>query len=60
VTTSVASRSQLVHARQPFWQTTHDSQREVKNPLRKTLFKYKFHQDQELFDRAYGYIRTYY
>jgi type I restriction enzyme R subunit len=42
------------------WQTTHAGEREVRNALRKTLFKYKLHQDQELFDRAYGYIRTYY
>jgi type I restriction enzyme R subunit len=42
------------------WQNTHAGEREVRNALRKTLFKYKLHQDQELFDRAYGYIRTYY
>jgi hypothetical protein len=42
------------------WQHTHAGEREVKIALRKTLFKYKFHQDQELFDRAYGYIRQYY
>jgi type I restriction enzyme R subunit len=42
------------------WQRTHAGEREVKKALRKTLFKYKLHQDQELFGRAYGYIRTYY
>ncbi len=42
------------------WQSTHAGEREVKMALRKTLFKYKLHQDQELFDRAYGYIREYY
>ncbi len=42
------------------WQDTHAGEREVKKALRKTLFKYKLHQDQELFDRAYGYIRQYY
>lgn len=42
------------------WQETHAGEREVKLALRKTLFKYKLHQDQELFDRAYGYIRQYY
>jgi type I restriction enzyme R subunit len=42
------------------WQTTHAGERQVKMALRKTLFKYKLHQDQELFDRAYGYIRQYY
>ena len=42
------------------WQNTHAGEREVKKALRKTLFKYKLHQDQELFDKAYGYIRQYY
>ena len=42
------------------WQSTHAGEREVRNALRKTLFKYKLHQDQEPFDWAYGYIRTYY
>ena len=42
------------------WQNTHAGEREVKMALRKTLFKYKLHQDQGLFDRAYGYIRMYY
>ncbi|WP_420615962.1 type I restriction endonuclease subunit R [Candidatus Palauibacter sp.] len=42
------------------WQATHAGGREVKLALRKTLFRYRLHQDQELFDRAYGYIREYY
>jgi type I restriction-modification system DNA methylase subunit len=42
------------------WQSTHAGEREVKMALRKTLFKYKLHQDQELFGRAYGYVRMYY
>ena len=42
------------------WQRTHAGEREVKKALRKTLFKYKLHQDPELFERAYGYVRTYY
>ena len=42
------------------WQNTHAGEREVKLALRKTLFKYKLHQDQELFDRSYAYIREYY
>jgi type I restriction enzyme R subunit len=42
------------------WQNTHAGEREVKMALRKTLFKYRLHQDEELFDRAYGYIRQYY
>jgi type I restriction enzyme R subunit len=42
------------------WQNTHAGEREVKLALRKTLFRYQLHQDQELFDRAYGYVRQYY
>lgn len=42
------------------WQATHAGERAVKMALRKTLFKYKLHQDQDLFDRAYGYICEYY
>ena len=33
---------------------------EVRQALRKTLFKYKLHQDKELFEKAYEYIREYY
>lgn len=42
------------------WQNTHAGEREVKIALRKTLFKYKLHQDNDLFERAYGYIKEYY
>ena len=42
------------------WQATHAGEREVKKALRQTLFKYKLHQDSELFGRSYGYIREYY
>jgi type I restriction enzyme R subunit len=42
------------------WQSTHAGEREVKWALRRTLFKYRLHQDQDLFERAYGYIREYY
>ena len=48
------------HVRFDGWQTTRAGEREVKQALRKTLFKYRLHQDQELFDRAYGYVRQYY
>jgi type I restriction enzyme R subunit len=44
----------------PGWQTTSAGEREVRKALRKTLFKYKLHQDKELFDKAYGYIVQYY
>ena len=42
------------------WQSTSAGEREVRKALRATLFKYKLHQDTELFDKAYGYIRQYY
>ena len=32
----------------------------VQKELRKTLLKYQLHRDQELFDRAFAYIRQYY
>lgn len=44
----------------PGWQNTHAGEREIKLALRKTLFKYKLHQDTELFEKAHGYIRRYY
>jgi type I restriction enzyme R subunit len=42
------------------WQDTTQGEREVKQALRRSLLKYKLHTDQELFDKAYGYIRQYY
>lgn len=42
------------------WQNTHAGEREVKKALRQTLFQYKLHQDSDLFERAYRYIREYY
>ncbi|MGO7864968.1 HsdR family type I site-specific deoxyribonuclease [Rhizobium ruizarguesonis] len=42
------------------WQATHAGEREVRKVLRQTLFRYKLHQDAELFEKAYGYIREYY
>lgn len=42
------------------WQATHAGEREVKKALRQTLFRYKLHQDAELFENAYSYIREYY
>jgi len=35
-------------------------ERLVQKELRRTLLKYKLHTDQELFDKAYEYIRQYY
>jgi type I restriction enzyme R subunit len=42
------------------WQATSQGERLVQRELRKALLKYKVHTDQELFDKAYGYIRQYY
>ena len=42
------------------WQTTTQGEREVQQALRRALLKYKLHNDQELFEKAYGYIRQYY
>ena len=44
----------------PGWQRTLAGEREVKKALRKALFKYKLHADEELFERGYSYIRQYY
>jgi len=44
----------------PDWQRTSQGERLVQRELRKTLLKYKLHTDQELFDKAYSYIRQYY
>jgi type I restriction enzyme R subunit len=42
------------------WQQSHAGEREVQKALRKTLKKYQLHTDQDLFDRAYAYIKQYY
>ena len=42
------------------WQATVAGERQVKQALRASLLKYKLHKDQELFDKAYGYIKQYY
>jgi len=44
----------------PGWQQTAAGEREVKQGLRRTLLKYQLHQDAELFEKAYGYIKQYY
>lgn len=44
----------------PGWQQTIAGEREVQKALRRTLLKYQLHREQELFDRAYGYIKQYY
>jgi type I restriction enzyme R subunit len=44
----------------PGWQQTSAGEREVRKALRKTLFKYRLHQDGDLFEKAYGYVREHY
>ncbi len=44
----------------PEWQHTTQGERLVQKELRRVLLKYKIHTDQELFDKAYAYIRQYY
>jgi type I restriction enzyme R subunit len=44
----------------PGWQSTIAGEREVQKALRKTLLKYKLHKEEELFDKAYLYIKEYY
>jgi type I restriction enzyme R subunit len=44
----------------PGWQQISAGEWDVKRALRKTLFKYQLHQDTELFEKAYSYIRQYY
>ena len=57
----VADIDEIVRqVRFPGWQQTAGGEREVQKALRRSLLKYKLHTDQDLFDRAYGYIRQYY
>jgi type I restriction enzyme R subunit len=44
----------------PDWQHTSQGERLVQKELRRALLRYKLHTDQELFDKAYGYIKQYY
>jgi type I restriction enzyme R subunit len=57
----VADIDEIVRkVRFPDWQHATQGERLVQKELRRTLLKYKLHTDQELFDKAYGYIRQYY
>ena len=57
----VADIDEIVRpVRFPGWQGTLAGEREVKKALRKALFKYKLHQDEELFEKSFQYIRQYY
>ena len=42
------------------WQSSVSGMREVQKALRKTLLKYQLHKDDELFTKAYEYIKEYY
>jgi type I restriction enzyme R subunit len=44
----------------PGWQSSVAGEREIQKVLRQTLFKYKLHGEQELFDKAYAYIKAHY
>jgi type I restriction enzyme R subunit len=44
----------------PEWHKTTQGERLVQKELRRTLLKYRPHTDQELFDKAYSYIRQCY
>jgi type I restriction enzyme, R subunit len=44
----------------PGWQTTVSGEREVQKSLRKTLLKYQLHKEEDLFEKAYQYIKEYY
>lgn len=57
----VADIDEIVRlVRFPGWQGTQAGEREVKKALRKALFKYKLHADEDLFEKAYSYVRQYY
>jgi type I restriction enzyme R subunit len=57
----VADIDEIVRlVRFPGWQQTSAGEREVKKALRRALLKYLLHQDAELFEGAYGYVRQYY
>ena len=42
------------------WQASVTGERLVQKELRKTLLKYNLHKEEELFNRAYEYIKEYY
>ena len=44
----------------PGWQGTQAGEREVNKAVRKALFKYKLHAEEELFEKAFSYVRQYY
>ena len=51
---------EVMKVRFPDWQHTSQGERLVQKELRKVVLKYQIHRDQELFDKAYAYVRQYY
>lgn len=44
----------------PDWQPTVAGECDVKKALRRVLLNYQLHTDNELFEKAYSYIKQYY
>lgn len=42
------------------WQTSVVGERQIQKALRSVLLKYKLHKEQDLFDKAYDYIKEHY
>jgi len=42
------------------WQWTNTGEREIQQALRRSLLRFKLHKEQDLFDKAYNYIREHY
>jgi hypothetical protein len=60
VSTTRANRKNGSSRQIPGWQQTTAGEREVQKALRKALLKYQLHREQELFDKAYAYIKQHY
>jgi len=57
----VADIDEIVKAKRfDGWQNSISGEREIKRHLRSTLFRYQLHKEQDLFDRAFDYIRDHY
>lgn len=57
----VGDMDEVVRAtRSDGWQTTVTGESETQKVLRRTLLKYKLPTEQDLFDRAYTYVRQHY
>ena len=57
----VADIDEIVkQVRFPDWQRSSEGERLVQKALRKALLKYQLHKEEDVFEKAYGYIRQYY